>query len=77
MGHISRFILPGSKILTYSSSDKQATIQSTAAITPTGQVVVVVMNQNESDQSYNILYNGQFASAVVPKRSIQTLVWGK
>ena len=75
MGHFSRFLIPGTKIVNVQTSDNQKVLQTTAGVTPTGQVVAVVMNQDDNPHTFTITYNGKYAYGTIPAHAIQTLLW--
>merc|ERR1712151_165541 len=74
MGHFSRFIPRGSTIVS-SSVDSTLGLQAVAAITPTKDLVVVVLNMNDDgDVQYQLqLQPSQTASMTIPAHGIQTL----
>jgi glucosylceramidase len=73
MGHFSRFLPRGSTIVS-SSVDSSLDLQSVAAITPTKELVVVVLNMNDDgDVQYQLQLDGQVASMTIPAHGIQTL----
>jgi len=74
MGHFSRFLPPGSTIVS-SSVDSNLDLQSTAAITPDNELVVVVLNMNDDgDVQYQLqLGVDQHADMTIPAHGIQTM----
>merc|ERR1711871_481493 len=78
MGHFSRFIPPGSKHLPFApgsdGTDTNTTFMATAAVTPQGDTVVVVLNTDEkASVEYQLEVNGQYAALKIPPHGIQTL----
>merc|ERR1712000_443213 len=74
MGHFSRFIPRGSKVVR-SVVDSALDLQSVAAITPTNELVVVILNMNaKGDVQYQLqLQADQKADLTIPAHGIQTL----
>jgi len=73
IGHFSKFIKPGAKRVACSSS--RAQLQTTAFKNPGGQVVVIVMNQGETEVKFR-LYVGSNATEVLSlPHSIMTLMF--
>lgn len=74
MGHFSRFIPRGSTVVR-SYADSALALQSLAAVTPSGDLVVVVLNMNDDgDVQYQLqLQPGHSVSMTVPAHGIQTL----
>jgi glucosylceramidase len=78
MGHFSRFIPPGSTHVAFASgsdgTDTNATFMATAATTPAGDTVVVVLNTDEKNSvHYELEVDGQYAALKIPAHGIQTL----
>lgn len=73
MGHFSRFIPRGSTIVS-SSVDSTLGLQAVAALTPTKDLVAVVLNTNDDGEvQYQLQLPGQTASMTIPAHGIQTL----
>lgn len=73
IGHFSKWVKPGAKRITASSSRSHLT--TTAFKNPDGSVVVVVMNATSKPYDYSLWVKGQAAPMKSPARSIQTLVF--
>jgi len=75
MGHFSRFIPPQStKIDLQGATDTNTSFVATAALTPAGDIVIVVLNTDEKNSvSFTVELNGQYALVSIPPHSIQTL----
>jgi glucosylceramidase len=76
VAHFSRFIKKKSKILHLNDdvTNTNTTFMSTAAVTPDGNLVVVVLNTDDkSEITYQLEWNNQYAEITVPPSSIQTL----
>ncbi|OUJ72608.1 glycoside hydrolase family 30 protein [Hymenobacter crusticola] len=72
IGHFSKFIRPGAKrIATASSRD---VLQTTAFLNTDGKVAVVVMNNSEKEQAFQLWIKGQAAQATSQPHSIMTMV---
>jgi len=74
MGHFSRFIPRGSRVVK-STVDSDLSLQSVAAITPANELVIVVLNMDaDASVEYQLqLQNGSAAVLTVPAHGIQTL----
>jgi glucosylceramidase len=59
IGHFSKYIKPGAKRIACSSS--RAQLEATAFVNPDGQIVVIVMNQGDTEVSFR-LYMGEMAA---------------
>jgi glucosylceramidase len=75
MGQITRFILPGARIIKTTSTLSQDQLSVVSALNPDGSVAVVLLNQSESPISINLIDKGVAANSVVPARSIVTLTY--
>lgn len=72
VGHFSKFIKPGAKRISTSSS--QSSLESTSWINPNGEIITIVMNATDQPFDYS-LYIGDFVSKLkIKARSIQTVV---
>ncbi|AII50724.1 glycoside hydrolase family 30 protein [Hymenobacter sp. APR13] len=72
IGHFSKFIKPGARrIISASNRDHLST---TAFLNPDGKVAVVVMNNSDKAQDFQLWMQGQGASANSPAHSIMTMV---
>ncbi|WBA42304.1 glycoside hydrolase family 30 protein [Hymenobacter canadensis] len=72
IGHFSKFIKPGARrIATSSNRDHLST---TAFLNPDGKVAVVVMNNSDKAQDFQLWMQGQGATANSPAHSIMTMV---
>lgn len=72
IGHFSKFIHPGAKRI--SSSSSRAALQTTAFKNVDGSIVVVVMNTTDKKLSYQIWLNGQGAETESLPNSINTFL---
>jgi glucosylceramidase len=76
VAHMSKYVRPGAThtTTTSSSSSMFATgfVNSAAS---GGSKVLVVYNNGQRDQAFNIKYNGQIATVTLKKKSVGTYVW--
>lgn len=72
IGHFSKFIRPGAKRI--SSSSSRAALQTTAFQNTDGSIVVIVMNTSANKLPFYLWMKGQAASAESLPHSISTLV---
>jgi len=72
IGHFSKFIHPGAKRISSSSSTDK--LQTTAFLNPDGTIAVVVLNLSDQAQPFNFSVNGKSAKSTSPAHSIITLV---
>jgi glucosylceramidase len=72
IGHFSKFIRPGAKRITSSTSRSQ--LLTTAFINEDGKVAVIVMNQSKLKIKYNLCIGHSAAEVTILPHSIQTLV---
>ncbi len=72
IGHFSKFIKPGAKRIACSSS--RAQLQATAFKNPDGSIVVVVMNQGDTEVSFRLYLGGQAAETLSIPHSITTFI---
>ena len=73
IGHFSKFIRPGAKRVSTTTSFSQ--LISTSFINNDGKMVTVVMNESEEEMDYNLIVEGACASVSISPRSIQTLIY--
>ena len=79
MAHFSRYIPRGSKVLSLDKgvTDTNSTFMATAAKTPSGEIVVVVLNTDDKEEvKYQLELRGKFAELTLPPSSIHTLRTG-
>ena len=72
IGHFSKFIRPGAKRI--ASSSNRDMLQTTAFRNADGTVAVVVMNQTDKPQDFQLWMNGQAAKTTSAAHSIMALV---
>lgn len=72
IGHFSKFIEPGARRITASST--RSPLLSTAFENPDGTLVVIVMNQGDKDMDCLVWIDGAVAEANIRGRSINTIL---
>jgi len=73
IGHFSKFIRPGARRIT--SSSTVDTLMTTAFLNPDGTVAVVVLNTSAKEQPFSLWQNGKAATTTSPAHSIMTLLY--
>jgi glucosylceramidase len=73
LGHFSKFIKPGAKMVAASSSRSQ--LLSTSFINEDGKIATVVMNQGDTPVTYSIYAGSSAAQVYILAHAIQTLVY--
>ena len=72
IGHFSKFIKPGAKRISCSTS--RDALQATAFLNPDGKIAVVVMNNTEKEMPYKLWLDGKAADMVSLPHSIITAI---
>ena len=72
IGHFSKFIRPGARRI--AASTNRDALQTTAYRNPDGSLAVVVMNQTDKPQDFQLWLRGQEAKTTAAAHSIMTLV---
>ena len=72
IAHASKFVKPGSIRI---ASNIVGNLQNVAFKTPDGKTVLIVCNNNNSDTSFNIKYNGKIVTSSLEKDAAATYVW--
>lgn len=90
IGHFSRFLLPGSSILSttiensktyegttrpYGTCSKEDGIEAVSALRPDGNVTVVVLNCGDDSTEFKLQYGGSSARLKLPPHGIQTYLF--
>jgi glucosylceramidase len=73
IGHFSKFILPGAQRIAVSSNRAQLLV--TGFKNPDGSIVVIVMNQGETQVDFRLYFGQQAAEAISAPHSIMTLIF--
>lgn len=68
----SKLVRPGSVRIASNTYD---TLPNVAFKTPDGGITMIVLNDSESQQSFNIRYKGQSITSTLPRKSIGTYHW--
>lgn len=72
IGHASKFVRPGSHRI---SSNYSTDLPNVAFTTPSGEIVVIVVNNTEIDRSFNIKTPGESISTSLSAGAVGTYVW--
>jgi glucosylceramidase len=72
IAHVARFVQPGSVRV---HSNEMPSLPNVAFRTPSGRIVLLVLNDDSVPQSCVIRYRGNEALATVPARAVATFVW--
>jgi glucosylceramidase len=72
IAHASKFVPPGSVRI---NSTTPGTIYNVAFITPERKKVLIVLNDTNSESSFNIRYNNKWAEAKLPAGTVATYTW--
>ena len=73
IGHFSKYIEPGAKRL--STSTSRSTILATSFINEDGNVSTIVMNETDEDIAYNFIVGDKEVKLNIPAHSMQTLLY--
>jgi len=68
----SKFVRPGSKRI---ASNMTANLKNVAFKTPSGNKVLIVLNDGESSETFNISFDGESVSPTLKSGSVGTFVW--
>jgi glucosylceramidase len=72
IGHASKFVTPGSVRIASNISNK---LDNVAFKTPEGKIVLIVVNNNNEAQSFNVKSKEQMMAASLPAGAVATYVW--
>lgn len=72
IAHASKFVRPGSKRI---NSNYSTELPNVAFKTPSGEIVVIVVNNTEIDKSFNIKTPGESISVSLDAGAVGTYVW--
>jgi glucosylceramidase len=77
IGHASRFVVPGSVRVAsaLSGGTKTTSLPNVAFRTPAGHYVLVVLNDGETSQTFDISYAGRIVTHTLSVGSVATYVW--
>ncbi len=72
IAHASKFVPAGSQRITSTQTDKLSTV---AFKTQFGKIVLIVQNDNEADENFNIKFAGKNAAVTISGRSTATYIF--
>jgi glucosylceramidase len=72
IAHAAKFVRPGSVRV---SSNIPGNLQNVAFVTPTGQKVLIVLNDGASSQTFTVQFNGNNFSTTLNGYAVATYVW--
>jgi glucosylceramidase len=72
LGHATKFVPAGSVRI---GSNLTGNLQNVAFKTPAGKKVLIVENDGNTDNSFNIRFNGKWVSTTLPAGAVGTYVW--
>jgi glucosylceramidase len=72
VAHASKFVPVGSKRIT---SNNVGNLYNVAFKTPAGKIVLIVMNDGNNAESYNIKYNGKWSTTYLEPGAVGTYIW--
>ena len=72
MAHASKFVTPGSVRI---SSNLPGNLQNVAFKRPDGKKVLIVLNDSNASQDFNIQFNAKIATSTLAGGSVATYVW--
>jgi len=73
IGHFSKFIEPGAKRI--STTTSRSTLESTSFQNPDGSIVTVVMNSTDEAIDYKLIVNGSQSELKIQPRSMQSIIY--
>jgi glucosylceramidase len=72
IGHASKFVSPGSVRI---ASSITTNLQNVAFTTPEGKTILIVVNENHAEQSFNIKSKGKTVTVTLAGGAVGTFVW--
>jgi glucosylceramidase len=72
IAHASKFVRPGSVRIASTAND---TLSNVAFKTPSNKIVLIVSNNSQTEQKFNIIYKEKSTVAVLPGRTVATYTW--
>jgi glucosylceramidase len=72
IAHASKFVPAGSVRI---GSNFISNLQNVAFKTPDGKKVVIVLNDSEMEQSFNVVFNGKKVTPKLSAGSVATFIW--
>ncbi|MCU4165437.1 glycoside hydrolase family 30 protein [Carboxylicivirga caseinilyticus] len=74
IAHASKFARPGSMRV---QSNQPGNLANVAFVAPNGSLVIVVVNNNDSNQTFNLEWGDQLISASLAGKAVATYVWNQ
>lgn len=71
IAHISKFVTPGSVRI---ASNIIGDLQNVAFKTPSGQIILIVMNEASTESTFNIRYNDKSATVILPAGAVGSYI---
>lgn len=72
IAHAAKFVRPGSVRI---FSDQQASLPNVAFLTPSGRIVLIVLNEGAESRSFTIRFQRKNAVVTLPSSAVATYVW--
>jgi glucosylceramidase len=73
IGHFSKFIKPGAKRV--STTTSRSTLESTSFLNPDGEIVSIIMNKNDNSIDYKFIVKNKEIKNKIEGHSIQTILY--
>jgi glucosylceramidase len=74
LAHVSKFVKPGARRIESNSFD-QGSLEDVAFQNPDGSIVLLVLNSSGATVSFNIAWDGKYASYKLPGGAVATFTW--
>ena len=74
LAHVSKFVRPGARRIESNSFD-QGSLEDVAFQNPDGSIVLLVLNSSGATVSFNIAWQGKYASYKMPGGAVATFTW--
>ncbi|MBA2250384.1 MAG: glucosylceramidase, partial [Chitinophagaceae bacterium] len=72
IGHASKFVPPGSVRV---ESNVPGNLQNVAYVTPSGKKVLIVLNDSNTSQAFNIMFKGKLVTTTLDAGAVGTYTW--
>ena len=72
MTHFSKYIRPGAEVIAVENNNKE--LQITAAQNPDGTIAVIVFNEGETEQNFNLTLNKKSIDIHINDQALQTII---
>ena len=73
LGHFSKFITPGARCVSTSSS--KSLLESTSWMNPNGEMITIIMNMSNDKLEYSFYVGDKEFNLTINSRAIQTLIY--